>query len=263
MVVGRAALQRHVVLHVRARAEHLVYIIDVVPSVRRVTVEHGLNIFAREDGLILRAVGNDAAGKLVHHVGHIVIVGKLGAVHELGEIRIYRHAVLPVVAHPRASLAAFLGGDDDHAAARVQSVHGSRGTVLEHGYRLDVVRVDVVNASWHAVNHVKHAVFGAADAQRCLVGPGFTRCLHRRDAGHAAAQQARHVRRRRLQQFVAAHGRDGSRERGLARLAVSDDDNVVQHRLVVSQLYINIVTASHRHRLGRHAHIGKYQLVAP
>ena len=132
MVVGRTTLQRNVVLHVGTRTKYLVDIIDVIPSVCRVTVGHCLNIIERKDGLILRTVGNNTVGKLVHHVGHIIIMCKLGAVHELWEIGIYRHTILAVVAHFRLSVVAFPGGNDDYTTARVQSVHGSCRTILQH-----------------------------------------------------------------------------------------------------------------------------------
>ena len=154
MVIGCSALQCNIVLHVRTCTEHLIYIVHVIPTICWVIVRHFLNMLAGEDRRILRTVSNNTVGQLIHHVSHIVIVGKLGAVHELGEIGIHRNTILTIVAHFRLTLVTFLCGNDNHTTARVQTIHRCCRTVLQNRYRLDVVRVNIINATWHTVNDV-------------------------------------------------------------------------------------------------------------
>ena len=158
-------------------------------------------------------------------------MSKLGTVHELGEVGVHRQTILSVIAHLCLALGTLLRCNDDHTASGVQTIHGSGGTVFQHRHALDVVGVDVVDRTGHAVNDVEGLHARSADAR-------LTRGLHRRDAGELTAEQARHVGRRTLEQLVALHGSHGSCERLLACCAVAHHDNVGQVCVVVLQRYV-------------------------
>ena len=259
-VVG-SALQGHVVLLVVARSEHLSYVVHVVPAVRRVVVEHGLDVLAGEDGRVLVARLEGRSGEFVHQVGHVVVVGVLRSVHECGEVGVDGDSVLAVVGHPRLALPPLLGGDDDHAAGGVEAIYGCRGPVFQHRNALDVVGVDVVHRARHAVDDVERAILRAADAQRGEVVARLARGLHGGQTGHAAAQHVGYVGRRRLQQLVALERRDGAGERLLLGRAVAHDHYVVERRRLVGQRDVDGAAVAHPDTLGLHSYIRKRQVV--
>ena len=244
-----------------AGAEHLVNVVDVVPTVGGVVVEHGLHVFLGEVGHIVFTAGDGAVGQLVHHLGHVIIMSKLGAVHELWEVGVHRQTILSVIAHLCLALGTLLRCNDDHTASGVQTIHGSGGTVFQHRHALDVVGVDVVDRTGHAVNDVEGLHARSADAERCLVVARLTRGLHRRDAGELTAEQTRHVGRRTLEQLVALHGSHGSCERLLACCAVAHHDHVGQVGVVVLQRYVYDALAANLDIGGLHAYIREREIV--
>ena len=70
-------------------AENLVDVVHIVPTVSRVIVEHHLNLRFLEIRHIVRLRCNRSACKLVHHLGHVVVVCELRAVHEIREVGIH------------------------------------------------------------------------------------------------------------------------------------------------------------------------------
>ena len=151
---------------VDAGSEHFLDVVHIVPAVGGISVCHGCDILAGEERLVLLRRHDGSVRHLVHHLGHVVIVGELGTVHEFGEIGIHGNTHRTVVADVDISLITLLGSDDNDTAGSLQAVHGGGGAVLENGYALNVGRVDIVDiAHREAVHHVGNAIDGAADAQ--------------------------------------------------------------------------------------------------
>ncbi len=223
-----AALDFDVVLGVVTCAEDLTDVVDVVPSVGGVAVEHQLHHLAGEDGLVLGAVGDGGAGELVHEVGHVVVVGILGTIHVGGKVGVDRDTVLSFVGDLGLSALAFLGGDDDHAADGIEAVYGRCGTVLQYGNRLDVVGVDVVHRALYAVDDDERCILRAAHAERGEVGARLTGGLHRSEAGDTSAEHRGDVGRWRFHQFVTLEGGHRASEALFLHLSVTHDNHVVE-----------------------------------
>ena len=184
-----AALEREVVLVVDTGAEHLLDVVHIIPAVGGVAVGHGGHILLREVRDILRSGGDGAVGHLVHHLGHVVIVGVLGAVHEFGEVGIHGNAHRAVIGDVHITLVTLLGGDDDHTACGLEAVYGSGGSVLQDRDAFDVGGIDIIDvAHREAVHHVGDSVDRTADTQRSLVQARFAGFLHRGKAGKLAGQ---------------------------------------------------------------------------
>ena len=164
-----STLHRQRVLGVGSCAEDLVDVVDIVISIAGVAIANLVNHALRIAGYILCAIGDHATCQLVHQVGHVVVVHKLACVHKLGEVGIVRATDLTVVGDCGRALGSLLGGDDDDTAARLQAIDSRGAGVLEDRHALDVVGIDLVDATGYAVDDVGHRVDGATDAQRGLV----------------------------------------------------------------------------------------------
>ena len=70
-------------------AENFVDVVYIVPTVGRVIVKHHLNLRFLEIRHIVRFRCNRSACQLVHHLGHIVVVCELRAVHKLREVGVH------------------------------------------------------------------------------------------------------------------------------------------------------------------------------
>ncbi len=126
-----AAGHSHVVLLGETGSEHLVDVVHVVPAIGRITVCHRGDILGGEVRGVLGAILDGSAGQLVHHVGHIIIVGELRAVHELREIGVHRHTERGVVSDGSLLLRASLGGDDHHTSGTFKTVDCRGGAILK------------------------------------------------------------------------------------------------------------------------------------
>ena len=198
-------------LLVGTRAEYLIYIVHVVPSVRGVAVGHGGNVLLRIVGCVFAAILDGPACQLVHHLRHVVVVCVLRAIHEFREIGIHGDTVGGIVSHLGLAGLTALGSDDDDTTGTCQTVNGSRGTVLQYRYALDVVRIQVVDiAHGETVHDIRYAVYRTTNLQRSLVQARFTGFLQGRDTRQAATEQLRYVGGGGFQQFVTLHGRYGT-----------------------------------------------------
>ena len=139
-----SALYGYIVFLGDTRAENFSYIVHVVPTVFRVSVFHSFDVFLSEVRDVVCGGGYFPVRKLVHHTRHIVVVGKLGAVHEFREVCVHGETVGTIVADFGIALVAFLRGDYYHASRCLQSVHCSRSSVFEDRYAFNVCRVYVI-----------------------------------------------------------------------------------------------------------------------
>ena len=252
------ALNRYVVLLGKPRPEHLLHIIHIVPAVR--TGPHGSNVLLGEIRHILLCRGDFPVGKLVHHLRYIIIIRKLGAVHELREVGIHAGTHGTVVGDTGVALVAFLGSDDNHAAGGLEAIDGGRSTVLQYGDALDIGRVNVVDiVHRETVHHVGHAVNGATDAQGCLVQARFTGFLHGGDTGELTGQHLRNVGGRSLQEFIALDGAHGGRQGFLLGRTVTYHHYIFQIKRIFLQGDIQVLLSLVIALLGSQTQAGELQ----
>ena len=165
-----------------AGAEYLLHIVYVVPAVTAFT--HSLDVLLGEIGYVIGRSCDFPVGQLVHHLGHIIIIGKLGAVHELREVGVHRGTHGAVVGDAGVSLVTLAGGHDDYAAGGLEAVYRGRCTIFQDGDGLNIGRIYIVDAlHGEAVHNVCYAVHGAADAEGGLVKARLTGFLHGGDTG--------------------------------------------------------------------------------
>ena len=161
-----SSLGGHAVFLREASPEDLLDVVDIVPAVTRVSVRHGFYVFFRESGNVFVSTGNSPSCKLVHHVGHVIIVCELRAAHEFRKVCIHRSSVLAIVSYFGVTGFAALRGDDNHASSTLQTVDSCRSTILQYGNAFDVIRIDVIDVGDRiAIYYVRHTVDGASDSQ--------------------------------------------------------------------------------------------------
>ena len=231
-----SALHRHIVLLGDAGTEDLLDVVDIVPAVGGIAVGHGRHILLGEIRDVFAGRCDGAVRHLVHHLGRIVIIGELGAIHELREIGIHGSTHGSVVGDMDIAPVALLGRDDDHAAGCLEAVHRSGSTVLQDGDAFDVGRVDVIDiVHREAVHDIGYTVNGTTDAERGLVQTRFTGLLHGGDTGKFTGQHLGDIGRRRFQEFVALDGRHGRRQGFLPGRTVADYDDILQEQGILLQ----------------------------
>ena len=194
-------------------------------------------------GVYLRVggAGKLAAGVLLHgFCPHFVVLFRREHLRQVGHLLEAERDI-----HVYAEFAALglLRRDEDDAARTYRcAVDCSRGGILEHGDRLDVLHH--VGGVGHAVHDDKYAVArgrvvvvafrsAAADGER----GGFHRVagLLYGDARHTALEDGRQVRGAAFGRFVELDGRHGHREVFLALRTVTDGYDFADHRGILLQ----------------------------
>ena len=122
-----------------------------------------------------------------------------------------------------------LGGDDDHAAVGLRTVHTGRAGVLEDGDGLHVV--GIVGATDDTVNHVERflrSVQGgsATDADGRL-GTGTAAVLHHGHTGHLALEHVTDVVADHVLELVGGHRGHGAGNLATGLGAVTHHDDLV------------------------------------
>ena len=166
-------------------------------------------------------------------------------------------AATVVVVDLRVALAAALGGDEHDAVSSTRTVHGTRGSILQHLDALYVIGVQVVQAALdgHAIDDVERVAVvdgtDAADADARGIarlarvgGDGDTRC--------EALQRVIHTHGGHHTQVARVHLRDGCRDHTLLLHAVADDHHILQRLGILLQ--DDVQHGSGRHALRRVAH---------
>ena len=166
-------------------------------------------------------------------------------------------AATVVVVDLRVALAAALGGDEHDAVSSTRTVHGTRGSILQHLDALYVIGVQVVQAALdgHAIDDVERVAVvdgtDAADADARGIarlarvgGDGDTRC--------EALQRVIHTHGGHHTQVARVHLRDGCRDHTLLLHAVADDHHILQRLGIFLQ--DDVQHGSGRHALRRVAH---------
>ena len=175
-----------------------------------IVLRHGgaQNLFLPVGIVHLAVVAELCDGRLcAHAVGDEV--GELGGVHHVEGLAGGVHGHVGREVYLRLAAAALLGGDDDDAVRCARTVDcGCRG-ILEHGHRLDVLRVDHCHGRYAAAVRLVRLGHAVDDDQ------GVVRCRERRAAtdtdrsaagGVTAVGGDYHARRRAHQEIL---GRDG------------------------------------------------------
>ena len=220
-----------IVVHCLGSAAHG----DFVGLLRGVEVEH-----------FLLPVGALAVAERVGVAGGVAAVDEafvdhqriFAGIEDLTHLPGVGDTVREIVIHVRLPLDALLRRHEDHAIGGAGAVHGAGGRIFQNFDRLDVRRVQVVDAAGdgHAVHDVDRVggVDGAdaadADPRRGarLAGGGGDR-----HAGGEALEGVVHARRRGDGEGFGVHFGDGGRHDALLLDAVADHHGLFQHLGVV------------------------------
>ena len=152
------------------------------------------------------------------------------------------------------ALAALLRRDDDHTVRSAATVNGSSRSVLQHGERLDVVRVDqrkrvrgtlqtvvvhgqTVDDNQRVVGCVERRAATDAD---CGTATRLTAVVDDVHTGHLALQGILCARNQTVVHLVGLDGRDRTGQVVLLGASVTDDHHVLQRLSVVLQRHCYI-----------------------
>ena len=247
--------------------------IPVTAVHHRVVRADGLAVFLLpgHGGVVARAVdeperadrgeGAETLGGL-HRVVQTVHVGDAARVDEVLERDVARVGDL----HGLLLTRAFLRVDQDHAEGCLRTVDGGGGGVLQHGDRLDVVRVDEVQrGDLHVVEQDQRGggtVVGTdltADADDG-VGTDFGGTDTHVQTRRSALQTAADVRDRTALQLLRSVDRcHGAGQVRLLLRAEAHDHGVLKHQGVIRQDGVDHPAAFDRHLEGLVADAGKLQ----
>ena len=187
--------------------------------------------------------GGTHDGQEFGSVGHLPGAGGRGEAH----LRVEDHLRL-------LERVAFLGGHEDNAVGSTASVDSRGSCILEHLDGLDIVGVEVVDASLHAVHQEQRVVAtvdgrAASDKEpRALAGEVVVG--GNAQTGDLALEGVTHRGHGSVHKFFAVHLGDGSTQ-GFAGLGtVTDHHHVVQDVLVVGQGHVDGRTSADGHDLG-------------
>ena len=168
-------LYRYTVFLGETCTKYFINIIYVVPAICRITIGHGFHIFFCKMRHVLATVGNSATGQLVHHLCHIIIVCKLRAIHEFGEIGIHRSTKRCIISHFSLTGFTLFGSYDDNTTGTLQTIYSSRSTILQNRYAFNVVRVKVIDIVYReTIDNVSYIIDRTTNLQRSLVQARFS-----------------------------------------------------------------------------------------
>ena len=125
-----------------------------------------------------------------------------------------------------------LGGDDDNAVCAAGTVDSRRGTILKHVYGLDIVRGDLVKASWDTVDQHERSgagLEGRGSTKRDL-GAGDRVAVRIVDdqAGNLTLDKVGGVGARGLDKVLFLDGGDGTGHLCLLHGTVTDSDGFLK-----------------------------------
>ena len=250
-----AAGHRHVVLLGELRAPHvvaeLVVVVVAAPPgqclVHLSIAQHTVVLVAvqlvqglvvaggREVVLLTTGLGH---GRLVHLRLEVYHVARLGIMHAL-EVGLGADIPVGIHIHAHAVVLALLGGDDYHAVGSQGTVDAAGGSVFQHGHRLHVVGVDLVER--HARGDVvdddqrlrAHIVREGAHTTQDGCALACVGVDVEPQAGHLALQRAQQVFVHLLGELLAVD--ESERASGIGALdgLVTRHHHVVERRLVV------------------------------
>ncbi len=204
--------------------------LDVLGRVERRRTRIGVGVSLVGDGHISIGVGH------LGHVGHA------------------REALVIVERDRRLAHLTGLGLDDDNAVGASHAVNRGSRSVLQHGERLDILGVDVVEAALHAVHENKRLRVLArkgrdtADPDIRIVVTRLAAALNRNDARDTARDGRRQVTRRDLD-ILGAQSRLCSHNRHLTLAAVTHHHEFVERRHVLDEHHIDHVLRAHAYLL--------------
>ncbi len=204
------------------------------------------------EGLILPVGAGTCGHQLFVVVTRQVAVVELHLVHDHHVLlRVEDLALLPGVLPPIAhvvinaglALRTLLGGDQDHTVGGTCPVDGCRGSILQDLHRLDIDRVEVVDATTHdhAVDNIKRfaVVNGTNTADAHLgVGTGLTGALCDLHTGDLTLEGILYARGTGHVQLIGGHPADGSSHHAFALHAIAHHHKLIQHLCILEQLYI-------------------------
>ena len=142
---------------------------------------------------------------------------------------------------PALGLRTFLGGDDDDAVRAPRAVNGGGGGVLQDVDRLDVIRIDRVDAlADHSVDDDERLVGGVqgsalADTDR-TGGTGGTGALGDLQTGDLTEKEVFGRVGFHTVKFIRLHGYDRSGGIGFLDFTITDDNHLVEVFVVFGQL---------------------------
>ena len=150
-----------------------------------------------------------------------------------------------------AFLAGALGGDDDDTVGGAGAVDGGCGRVFQHVDALDVVGVEVIDASFHrqAVHHEERVGLGvhradAADGHLAAIG---------RETCHAAFEVLHQARAVALLDLLGVDRGDGARNFLLLDFLITCDDRTFDEHAAVGHLHVELCASVQRLGDGVHA----------
>ena len=166
------------------------------------------------------------------------------------------------IVNRHAPALALLRRHQHHAVGAAATVDGRCRGILQNVNRLNVARVQRLNArgrhQGNAVHHVQRVV---AAVQRALTAnpdaADRARTLARRNVntGSLALQSLQRVRHRPDVQLLLAHARQGASHVALLLNAVTHHDHLVEQLLVLFEGHVNLAFACHRNVLCTVAHV--------
>ena len=218
---------------------------------------------------VVRCVGHGVEsvveGGLCHRGGILLGVGQFH--HRLRVVELSGQVGREVYLHLVALLAR-ARRDDDHTIGRTRTIDRSRGSVLQHLHRLNVVHVQRVQVGrrGHTVDNEQRVLRGVertdtTDAHRAGAhGRTIVRDGHAR---HLTLQCTHRVGVARCLQFICLHHCHRTRQVGLALHLITSDDDLSQFRGILLQLNLHALrcgnlhgvvsdVSHHQHRTGLH-----------
>ena len=173
----------------------------------------------------------------------------LAGIHRLDLVGVERGGHTTVKVHLDFAVLTSLGCDYYHTVGSTATIDRSRGCILQHLYRLDIIAIQLVHAgfSGHTVDDVERVVVvesaDTADAHCCSTG-GITigSDVHAR---HTALKGLHRVVLVLLRHLIYTHCRYGTSQVGFSLRGIASHHHLLQH--------FRIFLQGHCHpRLGRH-----------
>ena len=143
------------------------------------------------DGLLSEGQGLAVAGGQLVEQAHI-----LRSIQELGEHRGFADGVLHMETHLRRTNLATLRGDDDDAVGTTYTIHSLGRGILQHGERLHLGYIDIVQVAGHTVDKHQRGIAAVegrhtANPEVGVVVARLTRALDADDATELTSQVIR------------------------------------------------------------------------
>ena len=168
-------------------AKYFINIIDIIPPISRIAVQHRFHICFCEYRCILLHVRNTSVSQLIHHISHIIIICKLGTIHKLRKVCIHRCSYWTVICDSWLSFLSSLCCNNDNTTCALQTVHSRRSSIFQDRYTLNIIRINVIDGTRHTIYNISNIVNRTTNPQYCLVITRFSRDLNRRNARQTSA----------------------------------------------------------------------------